>query len=74
MDKVRQQVISSKDVGPLDYFDEAFTSENWLVRIYKVKGDEPEGRTWREVGDFERKHANNNKRRQIAKPELDLRV
>lgn len=22
---------------PLDYLEEAFTSENWIVRLYKVK-------------------------------------
>ena len=29
----------------LDVLDEAFTSENWIVRIYKVKKEDPLGRT-----------------------------
>ncbi len=35
-DSVRKSSIGSKDIN-LDVFEEAFTSENWIVRIYKVK-------------------------------------
>ncbi|EUC54830.1 dolichyl-diphosphooligosaccharide-protein glycosyltransferase subunit STT3 [Rhizoctonia solani AG-3 Rhs1AP] len=43
MDRVRQQQLPKQ--GPtLDYLEEAFTSENWIVRIYKVKTDDPLGR------------------------------
>lgn len=35
-DSVRKAVIGNKDFK-LEYFEEAFTSERWLVRIYKVK-------------------------------------
>ena len=35
-DSVRKAVIGNKDYK-LDYFEEAFTSERWLVRIYRVK-------------------------------------
>ncbi|KAG8749967.1 oligosaccharyl transferase stt3 subunit, partial [Ceratobasidium sp. 423] len=43
MDRVRQQHLPKQ--GPtLDYLEEAFTSENWIVRIYKVKKDDPLGR------------------------------
>ncbi|KIM34096.1 glycosyltransferase family 66 protein [Serendipita vermifera MAFF 305830] len=42
-DRVRNQKLPT--VGPtLDYFDEAFTSENWIVRIYEVKPDDELGR------------------------------
>eukprot|EP00188_Purpureofilum_apyrenoidigerum_P003114 Plantae.Rhodophyta-Purpureofilum_apyrenoidigerum.ctg3169.p1 GENE.Plantae.Rhodophyta-Purpureofilum_apyrenoidigerum.ctg3169~~Plantae.Rhodophyta-Purpureofilum_apyrenoidigerum.ctg3169.p1 ORF type:complete len:732 (-),score=118.55 Plantae.Rhodophyta-Purpureofilum_apyrenoidigerum.ctg3169:1090-3285(-) len=35
-DRVRNQEIGDKDVK-LKHFEEAFTSENWIVRIYRVK-------------------------------------
>ncbi|VDK42773.1 unnamed protein product [Anisakis simplex] len=35
-DRVRQSEIGNKDFA-LDYLDEAFTSEHWIVRIYKVR-------------------------------------
>jgi dolichyl-diphosphooligosaccharide--protein glycosyltransferase len=35
-DSVRQAVIGLKDFK-LTHFEEAYTSERWLVRIYKVK-------------------------------------
>jgi len=35
-DRVRSQEIGTKDFE-LDVLDEAFTSEHWIVRIYKVK-------------------------------------
>jgi dolichyl-diphosphooligosaccharide--protein glycosyltransferase len=34
-DTVRNAVIGKKNIK-LTYFEEAFTSERWLVRIYKV--------------------------------------
>ncbi len=34
-DRVRNQQIPP--LPPLDYLEEAFTSENWIVRLYKVK-------------------------------------
>ncbi|KAF8595772.1 putative oligosaccharyltransferase [Ceratobasidium sp. AG-I] len=42
-DRVRQQQLPRQ--GPtLDYLEEAFTSENWIVRIYQVKKEDPLGR------------------------------
>jgi len=38
-DRVRNTEIGNKDFE-LEYLEEAFTSEHWLVRIYKVKGDD----------------------------------
>eukprot|EP00163_Fabomonas_tropica_P017688 TRINITY_DN3141_c0_g1_i1.p1 TRINITY_DN3141_c0_g1~~TRINITY_DN3141_c0_g1_i1.p1 ORF type:complete len:580 (+),score=201.53 TRINITY_DN3141_c0_g1_i1:107-1741(+) len=35
-DRVRQTEIGNKDFE-LEYLDEAYTSEHWLVRVYKVK-------------------------------------
>ncbi|MFH4977983.1 hypothetical protein AB6A40_004692 [Gnathostoma spinigerum] len=35
-DRVRQAVIGNKDFE-LEYLEEAFTTEHWIVRIYKVK-------------------------------------
>jgi dolichyl-diphosphooligosaccharide--protein glycosyltransferase len=33
--------------------DEAFTSENWIVRIYEVKKEDPIGREHKAVTAFE---------------------
>jgi len=38
-DRVRNVEIGNKDFE-LEYLDEAFTTEHWLVRIYKVKPEE----------------------------------
>lgn len=35
-DRVRQYEIGHKDVQ-LQHLEEAFTSDHWIVRIYKVK-------------------------------------
>jgi dolichyl-diphosphooligosaccharide--protein glycosyltransferase len=37
-DRVRQVEIGNKDFE-LQHLEEAFSSEHWLVRIYKVKKD-----------------------------------
>mmetsp|Transcript_32258 Transcript_32258/g.77991 ORF Transcript_32258/g.77991 Transcript_32258/m.77991 type:complete len:80 (-) Transcript_32258:467-706(-) len=37
-DRVRQEVVGKKDIE-LKYLEEAYTTERWLVRIYKVKKD-----------------------------------
>lgn len=73
-DKVRGQVISSSDVEPLDYFEEAFTSENWLVRIYRLKDYDPEGRDLHDVGLFDRSNLKSTKKRNSKKPSLEMRV
>ena len=36
----------------LCHLDEAFTSENWIVRIYKVKKEDPIGRDLKAVSAF----------------------
>ncbi|KAG8964915.1 oligosaccharyl transferase stt3 subunit [Tulasnella sp. 419] len=50
-DRVRQQQLPP--VGPtLDYLDEAYTTENWIVRIYQVKKDDPLGRDHKSANAF----------------------
>ncbi|GAA99545.1 glycosyltransferase family 66 protein [Mixia osmundae IAM 14324] len=61
IDRVRQARMPS--VGPvLDSLEEAYTSGNWLVRIYKVKDEDALGRTHSTANAF---HA--GKRRKRAK-------
>ncbi|KAI7958829.1 hypothetical protein MJO28_002620 [Puccinia striiformis f. sp. tritici] len=50
-DRVRGQVLPQ--VGPsIDSLDEAFTSENWIVRIYKVKDLDHLGRIHKDANAF----------------------
>ncbi len=52
------------DVGPtLNTLEEAFTSENWIIRIYKVKDLDNIGRDHSSVASFERGH----KKRKLTK-------
>ncbi|KAG0672593.1 oligosaccharyl transferase stt3 subunit [Maudiozyma exigua] len=71
-DRVRQQVVTAADVEDLDYFDEVFSSENWLVRIYKLKDLDIEGRDLSDFAEFEK--SKNTKRSSNKRPEIDLRV
>lgn len=73
-DKARGQTIATSDVEPLDYFEEVFTSENWLVRIYQLRDMDFAGRDLHDVGLFERNSAKASKRRNLKKPDLELRV
>ena len=53
MDRVRQ--VRLPDVGPtLDTMEEAFTSENWIIRLYKVKDLDNLGRDHGSAAAFER--------------------
>lgn len=74
VDRVRGQKIRAEDVGNLDYFEEVFTSENWMVRIYKLKPMDAFGRTLGDAGEFDRQLKSGVKRRMIKRPQLDLRV
>jgi len=68
MDRVRQQHVPT--VGPtLDYLDEAFTSENWIVRIYEVKEDDLLGRDHKSANAFEK-----GKKRRRSKPGVRRRA
>ena len=52
MDRVRQQRLPVQ--GPeLSVLDEAYTSENWIVRIYKVKKSDNLGRSHKAAQAFE---------------------
>ncbi|PIL24796.1 hypothetical protein GSI_12682 [Ganoderma sinense ZZ0214-1] len=62
VDRVRGQQVPK--TGPtLDYLDEAFTSENWIVRIYQVKKEDPLGRDLKAANAFA-----NGKKRKKSKP------
>jgi len=51
VDRARGQDLPAQ--GPtLDYLEEAFTSENWLVRIYEVKKDDVLGRDHKSANAF----------------------
>lgn len=53
------------EVGPvLNTLEEAFTSENWIIRIYKVKDLDNVGRDHAAAAAFERGH---NKRKTTKK-------
>ncbi|KAJ9478514.1 Dolichyl-diphosphooligosaccharide--protein glycosyltransferase subunit STT3 [Pseudozyma hubeiensis] len=52
MDRVRQTQGPTKS-PELEYLDEAFTSENWIVRIYEVKKPDALGRDLPGVKGFE---------------------
>ncbi|KAJ6464464.1 oligosaccharyl transferase STT3 subunit [Mycena sanguinolenta] len=60
-DKVRQQSIP--EVGTLDYLDEAYTTENWIVRIYQVRKEDPLGRDLKSANAFSK-----GKKRKRSKP------
>lgn len=73
VDRVRNQQIDNSHVEPLDYFDEVFTSENWLVRVYKLKDEDPEGRELGDVGLINR-HPATFRKNSLKKPELNMRI
>jgi dolichyl-diphosphooligosaccharide--protein glycosyltransferase len=52
VDRVRQQTLP-KESPELNVVEEAFTSENWIVRIYKVKDFDNLGRLHKDVAQFE---------------------
>ncbi|KAK0539809.1 oligosaccharyl transferase stt3 subunit [Tilletia horrida] len=53
MDRARGSPTATQP-PTLDILDEAFTSENWLVRIYKVKKEDPLGRDLPSANAFTR--------------------
>ncbi|KAM0705860.1 hypothetical protein Q7P35_007220 [Cladosporium inversicolor] len=61
-DRVRGSKLPA--VGPeLSTVEEAFTSENWIIRIYKVKKPDNLGRTLQEATAFDK----GNKRKKVGK-------
>ncbi|AET37662.1 dolichyl-diphosphooligosaccharide--protein glycosyltransferase subunit STT3 Ecym_1435 [Eremothecium cymbalariae DBVPG len=73
-DRVRSQTITVDDIGTLDYFEEAFTSENWMVRIFKLKSPDHLGRNLHDVAKLNMEQSLGVKKRLVKKPVLDLRV
>ena len=49
-DLVRGSEIGNKNIQ-LTHLEEAFTSEHWMVRIYKVKRDAIQPQLLRETGE-----------------------
>jgi dolichyl-diphosphooligosaccharide--protein glycosyltransferase len=61
-DRVRNQPVPKE--GPtLDYLDEAYTSENWIVRIFQVRKEDPLGRDLKSANSFSQ-----GKKRKRSKP------
>lgn len=77
VDRVRSQVIPSDRKITLDTVEEAYTTQNWIVRIYKVKDLDNLGRDLQSAGKSERQEsaaALGKRTRNAKKPDLDLRV
>lgn len=71
-DRVRQVRLPSE--GPvLNTLDEAFTSENWIIRIYKVKDLDNVGRDHAAAAAFERGQKKKKKAAKKSGPRV-LRV
>ncbi|KAI0690977.1 oligosaccharyl transferase STT3 subunit [Cytidiella melzeri] len=67
-DRVRGQQMPK--IGPtLDYLDEAFTSENWIVRIYQVRKEDLLGRDHKLANAFE-----SGRKRKKQKPPVRRRA
>ncbi|OXV10367.1 hypothetical protein Egran_01871 [Elaphomyces granulatus] len=62
VDRVRGSTLPAEN-PQLSTLDEAFTSENWIIRIYKVKDLDNVGRDHQQVAAFER----GQKRKKAAK-------
>ncbi|PFH50957.1 glycosyltransferase family 66 protein [Amanita thiersii Skay4041] len=67
-DRVRQQKIP-KGAVTLDILDEAFTSENWIVRIYEVRKEDNLGRDHKSANAFAQ-----GKKRKRSKPQVRRRA
>lgn len=75
-DRVRGQTIPADRKITLDTMEEAFTSQNWIVRIYKVKDLDNLGRELHTAADFDRSadQVQNKRSRVVRKPQFGLRV
>lgn len=78
IDRVRQQKLTAQYAKSihLDVLEEVFTTENWLVRIYKLKDLDNFGRDLIQIGDDSRKELTRRQKRMQTKvkPTLDLRI
>ncbi|CCE72757.1 Piso0_000351 [Millerozyma farinosa CBS 7064] len=73
IDRVRNQAIPLSQSPKLNVLDEAFTTQNWLVRIYKVKDLDNVGRDLHSATKFDESANDMKRKRIIKKPALDLR-
>lgn len=75
-DRVRDQSIPADRKIQLDTIEEAFTSQNWIVRIYKVKDLDNLGRELHTAAEFDRSanQTQTKRMRGVKRPLLDLRV
>jgi dolichyl-diphosphooligosaccharide--protein glycosyltransferase len=62
-DRVRQSSVASKGIK-LSTVDEVYTSENWIVRIYKLKKPDNLGRPLQDAAAFEE---NRRRKRKVMK-------
>lgn len=74
VDRVRNQRLSTSMQPTLDTLEEAFTSENWIVRIYKVKDLDNFGRDLKDANTFEASATKGKKKKIVKRPNLDLRI
>lgn len=74
-DRVRNQIIPARLAPELNVVEEAFTSQNWIVRIYKVKDLDNVGRDLHSATAFDKaaEKPKAKRKRNIKKPSLDLR-
>ncbi|KAG5417287.1 STT3 [Candida metapsilosis] len=70
-DRVRNQQIPADEPPELHVVEEAFTSQNWIVRIYKVKDLDNVGRDLNQATKFDK--AKGKKNRLVKRPNLDIR-
>jgi len=68
VDRVRNQKMPATS-PTLDVLEEAFTSENWIVRIYAVKKDELLGRDHKSANAFA-----GGRKRKRARPAQKKRI
>jgi dolichyl-diphosphooligosaccharide--protein glycosyltransferase len=66
VDRVRGVTIPDKPIN-LVSVDEAFTSQNWIVRIYKVKKDDSIGRSLNAAASFGKRSNKRRKSRSVKK-------
>ena len=71
VDRVRNQQIPANDPPQLNVVDEVFTSENWIVRIYKVKDLDNVGRDLLLANKFDKLRTKKN--RSLKRPKLPIR-
>ncbi|CAK9435464.1 uncharacterized protein LODBEIA_P01910 [Lodderomyces beijingensis] len=71
VDRARGQQIPANDPPQLNVVEEAFTSQNWIVRIYKVKDLDNFGRDLSQATTFDAMKTKKN--RSIKRPKLPIR-